>query len=262
MDSLEDVFLFVGFFLATLVVVLCVFSKTPTEREYDKKLKESLKDEFIIDPETGVKLTLEQAESGHWIAHDNEFNTIPEDELDKLPSEEAKQAEIALNYLRGSKEYKKTKLTDEQFNILEGTKTLTNYDDWTYSDPFEFEAGIVFLPSVELNLSGYYKESHLMFWIKINDISGHYFFREKSSSEKIFDLIRNDDEIKSDHYECFTLKKSYSIIHIKRILEIFEKEKGLEIEIDNNNLFIKTLKLISLNDIIRVEKLIKRIIKI
>ena len=53
-----------------------------------------------LDPETGAKLTLEQAESGHWINHDNEYKTTPESEIEKLYSEEAKNAERAINYLK------------------------------------------------------------------------------------------------------------------------------------------------------------------
>ncbi len=254
------------FIICGISVLFCLYimfkPRTKEEKEYDRKLKASLKDEYIIDPETGAKLTLEQAESGHWIAHDNEFNTITEAELDKLPSEGAKQAELALNYLRESKNYRKTKFSEEQLNILEEIKTLSNHDDWSYSYLYKFDDGIVFLPSVELNLAGHYRESHLMFWVKIDSINGHYYFTEKSSLEKIFDLIRNDDEIKSDHYECFTLKKSFNIIQINRILEMFEKEKGLEVEIENDNLFIKTLKLVSLEDIIRVELIVNKIIKL
>ena len=253
------------FIICGISVLFCLYimfkPRTKEEKEYDRKLKESLKDEYIIDPETGAKITLEQAESGHWIAHDNEFKTIPKVELDKLPTEGAKQAEIALNYLRESKDYRKTRFSEEQLSILEGLKTFKNYDDWSYSDSYKFEGGAVFLPSVELNIAGHYRESHLMFWVKIDSIDGHYYFREKSSSEKLFDLIRNDDEIKSDRYECFTIKKSHNIIQIKRILGAFEKEKGLEIEIKNDNLFFKTLKLVSLNDINRIEKILTRIIK-
>ncbi|GAA3561456.1 hypothetical protein [Snuella lapsa] len=260
MDNIE-IFLFIGLTVVVIALIYWMFSRTPEEREYDRKLKESLKDEFIIDPETGAKLTLEQAESGHWIAHDNEFKTVSETELDKLPSEGEKQVQIALNYLRESKSCRRAKFSEEQLGIIEETKTLNYYDDWSYSDLYKFENGFVFLPSVELNLAGHYRESHLMFWVKISSINGHYYFREKSSSEKIFDLLRNDDEIKSDRYECFTLKKSHAIIHIKRILEIFEEEKGLEVEIINDNLFIKTLKLVSLEDIIRVEKVVNNIVK-
>ncbi|MDO5979196.1 hypothetical protein [Flavivirga spongiicola] len=261
MDNVE-ILLFIGLTVVVIALIFWMFSRTAEEREYDRKLKESLKDEYIIDPETGAKLTLEQAESGHWIAHDNEFKTIPKAELNKLPTEGAKQAEIALNYLRESKDYRKTRFSEEQHSVLEELKTFKNYDDWSYSDSYKFEGGAVFLPSVELNLAGHYRESHLMFWVKIDSINGHYFFREKTSSEKIFDLIRNDDEIKSDRYECFTIKKSHSIIQINRILEAFEKEKGLEVEIENDNLFVKTLKLVSLEDINRVEKMLIPIIKV
>ncbi len=232
---------------------------SPEQKEYDRKLKESLKDEYIIDPETGAKLTLEQAESGHWVAHDNEFRTITESELEKLPTEGEKQAETALNYLRESKEYLKTELTEEQFDFLEKTRTLNEYDDWDYSNPFEFKKGIVLLPAVELNGTINYKESQLMFWVKVDNINGHYYFREKSSSEKLFDLLRNDDEIKFSDYECFTIKKTHNIILLKSILKNFEKEKKLEIEIHDDNLFIKTTKLVNLDDIIRIEKIINNV---
>ena len=98
-----------------------------------------------------------------------------------------------------------------------------------------------------------------MFWIKTDNVNGHYFFREKSLPEKLLDLLRNDDELKLTDYECFTIKKSHSIILIRKILNLFENEKGLEIEIDNENLFIKTTKLVNIDDIIRIEKIIKNV---
>ncbi|MFD0989055.1 hypothetical protein ACFQ1R_03025 [Mariniflexile jejuense] len=256
------------FYICIALIVLYQINKlfsceTDEQKEYNRKLKESLSDEYIIDPETGTKLTLEQAESGHWVANDNEFMTISESELEKLPSADEKQAEIALNYLRESQEYQRTKLTDEQLKMFEKTKILNSYDDWNYSNPFKFENGIVFLPAPELHGMTYYQddycESHLMFWIKIKNTNGHYFLREKSSSEKLLDLLRNDDELKISDYECFTFKKSRNVILIKDILNSFENEKKLEIEIYNDNLFIKTTKLVNLDDIIRIEKIIKNV---
>ncbi|WP_047544843.1 hypothetical protein [Psychroserpens sp. Hel_I_66] len=255
---IEFIFITAGI-LILFILFLGFKSDTPKQKEYDRKLKESLADEYIIDPETGIKLTLEQAESGHWIAHENEFRIIPEHELEKLPTKDERLAEIALNYLRESKEYLRTELTNEQFDFLEKTKILTEYDDWEYSNPFKFKKGIVLLPSVELNGTIHYKESHLMFWVKIDNINGHYFFREKSSSEKFLDLFRDDDDIKFSDYESFTLKKSHNIILIKNLLKHFENEKKLEIEIDNENLFIKTTKLVNLDDIIRIEKIVKNV---
>ncbi|WP_047546066.1 hypothetical protein [Psychroserpens sp. Hel_I_66] len=249
-----------------IAVLFCLYvifrPKTKEEKEYDRRLEESLKDEFIIDPETGAKITLEEAESGHWVNHNNEFRTIPESDLKKL-TEDEKQAEIALNYLRESRAFRKTELTDEQFDIFDKTKTLNSYDDWTYSNPFSFQDGILILPAPELHGMTYYqddyKESHVMFWKKIYNTNGHYYLREKSATEKLFDKIRNDDDLQLKDYESFTFKRSYDIIKINKILEKFENQKGLEIEINDDNLFIKTLKLISLEDIKRIEKILNNI---
>jgi len=238
-------------------------SNSAEHKEYKRKLKESLSDEFIIDPETGTKITLEEAESGHWVTHDNEFRTVPESDLEKLLTEDEKQAEIALNYLRESKDYRKTELTDEQFDFFDKSKTLNNYDDWSYSNPFSFENGIVILPAPELHGMTYYqddyKESHLMFWKKIKNINGHYYLREKSTAEKIFDKFRNDDDLQLEDYESFTFKRSFDLIRINNILEKFKNQKGLEIEINEDNLFVKTLKLISIEDIKRIEKILKNV---
>ncbi len=240
---------------------------TKAEQEYEKKLKESLADEYITDPETGAKLTLEQAESGHWIAHDNEFNTMPESDINKLFTEEQKNVERGVNYLKERTEYRKHKFTDQEVRILEKTKTLSKYDDWSYSDTFRFDYanGFVFLPAVKIidKEPGYfdttYHESQVMFWLKLNFDLGHYYLREKSNVEKFFDLIKSDDDLTLKNYESFTFKKSGNFINIIKILKGFEGSSGLEIEFMNDNLFVKSRKLANLEDIKRIERVIKNV---
>jgi hypothetical protein len=238
-------------------------SNSIEEKEYKRKLEESLADEFIIDPETGTKITLEEAESGDWNTQNNEFRTVPESELEKLITEDEKQAEIALNYLRESEFYRRTELTEEQFTVFKKTKILTNYDDWSYSNPFSFKNGIVILPVPEIHGTTYYqedyKESQLMFWKKIENINGHYFLREKTTSEKIFHRLRKNNELKLEYYECYIFKKSLNLTLIKELIKKIGNHKGLQIEIHNNNIFIKTLKFLSLEDIKRVEIILKNV---
>lgn len=255
-----DLFVFIGIpLLVGLYIWLSKRSPQNKEyKEYERKLKESLKDEFIIDPETGIKLTLEEAENGKWLAHDNEFRTIPDEEINKITNVNEKQIQIALNYLRESRFFTKTDLTDLEVDKLIDTKILSGYDDWSYDDCYKFENGLIFSPSVEWNRGEFYQESHLMIWLKIQNIDGHYAFREKFASEKFFDTIRSDDEIKLKNYECFTIKKSFNIIKINSILSKIIPTKDLEIEIDNNNLFIKTRKLVSIEDIKAMELLINK----
>lgn len=255
-DSFFDIILFILIvILITTIIYGVITFKTKKEKEYDRRLQKSLEEEYIIDPETGVKLTLEEAESGKWFAHDNEFRTIPEDELNKIPIDEEKQVQVALNYLRESRFFTKIELNDNEVNKLIDTKILSGYGDWSYSNTYKFENGYVFLPTID----GSRIETHLMIWLKIQNIQGHYLFREKTNSEKFFDLIRNDDEIKLKNYECFTIKKSINILNTIHIINKIKQHKGLEIEINNTNLFLKTLKLISIEDVKMMEKIIKKL---
>lgn len=243
------------------------FKGSKADQEYERKLKESLADEYIIDPETGAKITLEQAESGHWLAHDNEFKTMSESDIEKLYTKEQKDAERGVNYLKEKIEYRKQKLSEQELQILEKTKILSKYDDWSYSDCFRFEFadGFAFLPAVKIldNEPGYfdtsYHESQVMFWLKLDFDLGHYYLREKSSVEKIFDLIKSDDDLKLKNYESFTFKESSNFIKIIKILKEFEGSKGLEIEFMDNNLFVKNKKLANLEDIKRIESVIKNV---
>ena len=98
-----------------------------------------------------------------------------------------------------------------------------------------------------------------MFWKKISDIKGHYYLREKSSVEKFFDRFKSDDDLTLSEYESFTIQNSPDIIKINRLLTYFENEKGLEIEIMDHNLFVKTKKLSRKEDIIRIENVLKNV---
>lgn len=260
--------LFFEIFLIAGIIGLVIWILKPNvkEREYDKKLKESLADEYLIDPETGTKMTLEQAAAGHWIVHDNEFRTMPESEIDKLYTEEEKEAVRALNYLKESKAYLNYDLSEEDIEILEQTKMLSKYDDWSYSKVFKIEYcdGLVLLPVVKIvegsvYLQNEYEETQLLFWVKLKSDYGHYYLREKTFAEKVFDRIVLNTDFKIEGYEVFTFKQSESIIYLNKLLKTFEGVKGIELEISSNNLFIKNLKLFCLEDIKRVEKLVRRI---
>jgi hypothetical protein len=247
-------------FIVLIIYIIILYKK---DKKYEDKIKKSLKNEFIIDPDTGIKLTLEEAESGHWISHDNEHRHIPKSEIEKLPFENQKTLATAISYLRENKRYKKTILSEGQIEVLTKTKTLYKYDDWTYSNAFSFENGILLLIEPVIYEKTYfqedYSETQSMFWLKIDDLGGHYYLREKSFTEGVLDRFRNDDCLQLEDYESFTFKKSYNPIKIHRLLKKFENQKGLEIEFNGNNLFIKTLKLINIDDIQRIEKIIKNI---
>lgn len=243
-----------------------ILPSTNKDKEYFQKLKESLKEEYIIT-ETGAKITLEEAESGHWIEHDNEYKVVTEEEIEKLKTEEEKIIERGLNYLKESKEYRKHNFSDKSIEILQNTEILSKYDDWGYSNCFslEFANGFAFFPSVEYvdKTPGYftnnYNESQIMFWVKLDFDLGHYYLREKSKTEKFFDLTKKNVDIKLKDYEIFTFRKTNNLIKLIKIIEKFENQKNIEIEFVDNNIFIKNLKLANLEEIKQIENLIKNV---
>ena len=93
-------FLIIFFSISIIAFTLWIsMRKTKKEKQYEEYLEESLEDEHLYDPETGAKITLEQAESGHWINHDNEFKPIDLRGLEKFQTKEEKDSLKALNYL-------------------------------------------------------------------------------------------------------------------------------------------------------------------
>ncbi|MGH1386231.1 hypothetical protein [Kordia sp.] len=225
---------------------------TAEEKEEKARLKKSLEDDRIFDPETGVYISLEEAESGQWSTDDREKHYLPELQL----SEEGDNLKIAVDYLNKSQYYTKTgPLPDTEYDIIESSNILSKYEDWYYSNTLKFDKGYAFLPTVGDGLDG----SLLMFLIKINSLKGHYYLREKDVSEKFFDLLRKDDDLDLKNYESFTIRRSKNIQTIDRFLKIFENEKGLEIEINDTYLLIKTLKLVNIDDIKRIERIVQRI---
>lgn len=259
-------FLWILFYVALAFIFYFSFKlKTKEEKEYEAKLKKSLEEEYIIDPETGVKLTLEQAESGHWIAHDNEFYTKSDEEIASLLTEKEIEQEKVLNYLRESKEYRKTKFSEEDLLILESTKILNKYNDWTLSIIFKiaYLDGVVFFPFVVINdrlpayFSNDYKEKQMMVWIRLNKDLGHHYFREKSVIEKFIGIWnKNNTHLKG--YEVYTFEKGENTIELIRLLKNFQGIKGLEIEILGENLLIKNLKHVNSFEFFKIESILKK----
>ncbi len=241
--SITEVYLagFIILFVGAVYLFFKLLKAVPNE--YDRKLNESLKEDYIYDPETGAKLTLEQAESGHWVAHSNDERIIPEEELEQYFSEEAADIQRLINDMKRAG-FKKFRLNDELIDTLESLAMLGKYQDWSCPDCFSYEGKFfVLFTQVQFNVSaGRHIETALLnelfFWVPDAGSSGHYFFREKKTSEKIFDLLRTDDELKLEDYECFTINQGNHISN-NRLLQFFSGEPRLEIEFFGGHVFIK-----------------------
>lgn len=94
-----------GFLFILVVICVILFAyyvgqssakKTPDEVEVEQRLE----DEFIYDPDTGAKMTLEQAESGHFIRHDNSLGIKTDKEIEENYDEDNQEVEYIVRYFR------------------------------------------------------------------------------------------------------------------------------------------------------------------
>lgn len=244
-----------------MIIYIVMTTKTKSEKEAEEKLRESLEDDRIFDPETGVYISLEEAESGNWSTDDREKHAVAEMQI----TDDAKEIQIALDYLFNNDRYEKIgQFPDEVYDLIETSKILSKYEDWSYSNVHKFEEGFVFLPAPQIHGNGYheefYSESQIMFFVKIAPIKGHYYLREKVIVEKFFDMIRSDDHLVLKGYESFTFRRSRNLQAIQKLLKHFEGEKRLEIELNDTYLFIKTLKFANIHDVKRIERIIQKIV--
>lgn len=227
--------------------------------DYEERLEKSLADEYIIERETGAKLTLEQAESGLWIKHDNELREMPESDIEKFPTDEERVVFRGLNYIKSSKNYIPNKISNKKVSTLEKLEILKKYDDWFYSDSYKLASDDKKqLIIINIDDNGY-KEPQLLFSIQLDFDTGHYYFRPKTKTEKILDKIRNDDEIKLKDFECFDYKKSLNTISLIKTIDKIDKKQDIEFEFFNNILYLKNRKLLSVAEVKILETILKNV---
>lgn len=258
-------------FIALLAWVSLRKSKQDLEDEAEaKRLEKSMEDEHIYNPVTGTKMTLEQAESGHFIQHDNEFYTIPEEDIHKYFSIPEKELAYVLNYLKGEKQYVFVALKKHDQLVLNRSKTLSKYKRWNFKYAFSSKQHPITILPIEITQE--YLEHHqryhyvreesfpqILVVIQLNFESGHYYLREKTTTEKLSDLIRDDDELKSQRYECFTHQKSENTILLMNMLKKIDTYPGLEIEFIDNKLLLKSEKYMTLDETKKLIELSEKI---
>lgn len=247
-------------FIVSIAFFLVLISIIKKEIKARRKLKESLDDDRIFDPITGVYISLEEAESGQWSTGDREKHNFPNTHL----NEENKNIKIALDYLSNNEYYKKLDtLPNQEIDIINSSRMFSEYDEWTFTYCYEFDKGFVFLPEMKISISPdigpFYFNSKIMFSLKINSLIGHYGLKPKESGEKFHDLFRSNGHLTLNNYETFTFRHSHNIREINKFLKHFENEKNLELEINDTHLIIKSLNLITIHDIKRIEKIIQHI---
>ena len=134
MDGGEIVLTGFGIICGLLLLKL-IFGKEDKEYTvYKEQLNKSLEDEYIIDQETGAKLTLEQAQSGNW--NPEEVTYFSEEDVAKHYSEDFQNMYATKYYLEQQKAYNTIELEDSFLEFISTKLIFAKYDNCSFTDSF------------------------------------------------------------------------------------------------------------------------------
>ncbi|WP_225000405.1 hypothetical protein [Cesiribacter sp. SM1] len=120
------------------------------EKEEEDKIKERLKDEAIYDPVTGARMSLEEAESGLYIANDNLERIKPDDELEKYYNVQEVEYEKIKNYIikEGMEPVEEEVANHLIERVISKSTVIDKYDEITIS--YTFRPALDFYVSLAL----------------------------------------------------------------------------------------------------------------
>ena len=133
MELTTKLFIILLFSTLFILMVYSLLKRSKEEKEEERKMKERLADETIYDPISGLKLTLEEAESGLFIDPDNPGRIKSEEELQNYFTEENIEFErikafIIKNNLLTLEEDKEERLIE---NIISKADIFQSYEGFS-----------------------------------------------------------------------------------------------------------------------------------
>lgn len=224
------------------------------EKIEKEKEKKRMEDPRIYDPETNTYITLEEAESGVWDVNDPKNKPSAEEVKATFTESDYINYTLREELIKEGFERINAPLSEEQYGHIETFKLLKQHEHWSYDDHFKKNEITVLLLKI-------YGDTLISTWIPVTRISGHYVFTEKTKTDRFFDLIQSDDDIKIENYECFTIQKTKETKGIENIMKLVNMYKHLEIEILPGHLFIKTTRRGRLTDLSMILNLTRDIIQ-
>lgn len=124
----------------TALVVFIILRPSKAEREHDEEVAKRLEDETIYDPETGAKLTLEQAESGHFIGNDGDDRVKSDEEIAEHYRDEEREVEYIRRYFA---ERKIPQYEGEDIGgLIHGSEMIKQFDDCNIASLWEIVPGV------------------------------------------------------------------------------------------------------------------------
>ena len=224
--------------LIIILLFLYILKIAKQETIEEKRMRKRLENPFLYDPESGEEFTFDQINLPRMTSCGQNTPVLTDREIEMYYDENQIPGVQISNLLKTK--YKFETLSEKNLTFLESSVSVKNYDDWSYSNSFniDIQKKVLFPTIRSIDKTGF-SEQEFIFWIKTDNVFGHYYLRPKEIAEKIFDFFRNDDAFEIGEFEIFTYRASRYIKKCADLLSPFKDLKYIEIELIDDNLLIK-----------------------
>lgn len=124
------------FLIITVVVLYYLLKSSRNEERERKELEKRLEDEFIYNPETGAKMTLEEAQRGHYFDEPKEKRVKSKLEIENNFNDENRELEYFRNDLIEN-EFALIEIYDAILNLIDKTELINEYKKYQIIDAYQ-----------------------------------------------------------------------------------------------------------------------------
>ncbi|RZJ69037.1 hypothetical protein [Flavobacterium sp.] len=257
------IYVFFGAILLAIFLYPKIRKVLRQDTEDEDRIRKSLSDDYLYDPKTGAKFTVEQAVSGQWLSHDNLDRLKSDEEISEFYSSEEQILERLANELKKSG-FQYSESSDEEIEILGNTHTLANYDTWFVKSRYISPDASYVVNFIRVVANPHFKQAgfqgfQMLFETKIPDFDGHYLITERTFAEPLLELFVGKDDFAIKGLDVRTIRKGWNPMVLQEMLADFANESNLEIEINGENFYLKTFSEPNFDDFLRLEPKIQRL---
>lgn len=252
--------------IAFFVIILGYFvhMSSKMDRENRKKLEEQLEDEYIYDPETGLKMTLEEAEQGA-VFESNGVSIIKSDaEIDSIEDENIRELHRIRNFFLKSE---LTKVDSDDFELIRAKIASLQFSSNYSSIETDFitqisENSYIALTSVAYVIAGKrgsntYSDNQIFGIIESDKTIGTAYIIPNSIRVHLENVVTPEEEIIENSLTIRPLGDLNIELAKKLCQHLGELDGDFEVLVHQKSIYIKINRNARLDDLMTLMKMMK-----
>lgn len=254
----------IGIVFFVIALGYFVHMSTKIDRENRKKLEEQLDDEYIYDPETGLKMTLEEAEQGAVFESNGVGKIKSEAEIDRIEDENIREMHRIRNYFLKSE---LTNVDSDEFELMRAKIASLQFANNYSSIETDFitritENTYIALTSVAYVIAGKrgsnaYDDNQIFGIIESDKTIGTAYIIPNSIRTHIENVVTPEEEIVENSLTIRPLGDLNIELAKKLCQHLDELDDDFEVLVHQKSIYIKINRNARLDDLLAVMKMMK-----